>query len=155
FYDQLSSRRVVLSWMLALLFPVGALRGQSLSGTVTPSSGTGLTQVFQATYTPSSTASTVGFLLDTSTDTKQACLVTYDPVRNRFWPRDDGGKKDLGPVAAGATTQLQNAQCSLAAAASSGSSSGGKITVSISLSFTSIFPGAKNTYLIANYAGNH
>jgi len=121
-------------------------------GTVTPSSGSGATQSFAATY-----SSNVGFAdvqwaqmlfaVATNGGGQSYCFVHYDVQGNGFWLYGDGGFF-VGPVAPGTVSnRLQNSLCAIDTSHSTVSGSGNTLTVTAALVFKGA--GARNVYLRA------
>jgi hypothetical protein len=75
------------------------------------------------------------------------CFAMWQPGSNLFYLIDDSATTWLGPIQGGSGDTLQNSQCVLSAATSSGSGSGNTLTVSFGLSFLPGFAGLKTTYL--------
>ncbi len=127
---------------------IGAPTVVSLS----PSSGTGLTQAFSAVYSELSGVSylnNVRILFNTSVTGVNACYVIYYPGSNALYLENDADNGTSGPLTPGSSGSLANDQCTLAGAGTSVSTSGDNITVNFALSFTSDFTGSKNVYLAA------
>jgi hypothetical protein len=80
-----------------------------------------------------------------------ACF--FHAAENRFWLRNDANTAWLGPVIAGSSGRIANAQCTLAAAGSSIVSSGTSVVVTVALTFAPAFAGAKDTYMEATDRG--
>ncbi len=127
------------------------------AGTATPSSGSGSSQSFTFTYSDSN-----GFtdlhaefvLFNTSVNTDNACYVLYSRPTNNLYLADDNSATLLGPVAPGGPGSLQNTQCILDVGSFVVSGSGNTLTLTMSLTFKTSFPGLKNIYLSAGDIGN-
>jgi hypothetical protein len=118
---------------------------------VTPSSGTGFSQIYTAVYADGNGASDLAetqLLVHSSATTANACNAAWRPGSG-FYLRNDAGTGWLGPVAAGASATLQNSQCLLSAANSSAGTSGNNATVNYAISLLTGFAGARNLYLSA------
>ncbi len=74
-----------------------------------------------------------------------ACYLYYVRVYNEIYLASDTGVWQ-GPIPVGVSGTLQNSQCTVNAGASSATASGNNLTVSLALSFTSAFAGAKKVY---------
>ena len=121
---------------------------------VTPSSGTGSAVSFTATFGDTgggSTLTTAALLVNTSASTGSGCYVSYNPGMNLFSLYTDAGTAVLGTVAPGGAI-IQNDQCALNGIGSSATPSGTTLTVTFSLTFQPLFPGAKTVYLQAGDA---
>jgi hypothetical protein len=72
----------------------------------------------------------------------------YDPPEGLVWLANDTGDGWLGPATLGSSARLQNSQCMLDAAHSSGSGVGETAVLQVSISFPA-GAGFKNIYLYA------
>jgi len=126
--------------------------GPPLDVSISPSSGTGLTQTFSAVYSdPDGLAdlSDVVVLFNASLRVSNACAVVYIRQANQLYLYNDAGTGLSAGVTPGSSAQVSNSQCTLAASGSSLSSSGNDLTVNVALTFSGTFGGAKNVYLYA------
>ena len=69
---------------------------------------------------------------------------------NGFYLTNDAASYWQGPVTPGTAGSVQNSRCVLTGNTSSVSYSGGNLTATFGLSFTSAFSGTKNTYAYVN-----
>jgi hypothetical protein len=118
---------------------------------VTPDSGSGASQVFTGTYSDAmgyQDISQAMFMVAADAGGVSGCGVRFDPHSNNFNLGNDAARVWQGPIAAGSSDKLQNSQCVLSGATSSGSGSGNTLTVHFGISFKSGFTGMKNTYLL-------
>jgi hypothetical protein len=114
---------------------------------VTPSSGSGLSQTFSFVYTDPYGASDISWTqmhFQTQLVAQSACYLQYTRANNTIVLINDAGAGTAGSTTLGASGNLENSQCILNAAASSASSSGNNLTVNLALTFTGSFAGAKN-----------
>ncbi|HZU27992.1 MAG TPA: choice-of-anchor D domain-containing protein [Bryobacteraceae bacterium] len=150
----------------------GLSSGQVSSGTFTipgggpptivslsPTSGSGLSVTFQATYgDPDGLGDLhlVYLMVNSSTGGANACWVYYYPPTNSLYLRNDGGTAFLGPVTLGTTgAKLTNSQCTLDAGASSVATSGNQLTLNAALTFSATFTGQKNVYMsVTGFSGS-
>ncbi len=120
---------------------------------VSPSSGTGLTQKFTAVYSDPNGVSdlkSVKVLFNTSKVLSNACAVLYEVANNKMYLYDNAGTAVLPTaVTPGGTASVSNSQCTLAGTGSSFSTSGNDLTLKVALTFTGTFTGKKNVYLQA------
>jgi hypothetical protein len=133
------------SWIPSSLGPPSAV-------SVSPSTGTGLTQMFTAVYSdPNRLAdlSDVVLLFNTSAKVSGACAVIYVPGTNQLFLYNDTGAGLSAGIAPGSSAQVSNSQCTLSGTGSSFSTSGNDLTVNVALNFTGTFTGSKNAYLQA------
>jgi hypothetical protein len=137
-------------WQLRGSWLVPGAAPQAVS--VTPSSGTGSTQIFQFHFADANGFEDIGwtyYLFHTILTPAGGCYVYYKPGANGLWLRNDAGTAWLGPVTLGSSSTLSNSQCTLNASLSSAAGSGNNLSVSLALSFTTAFAGAKNIYMYA------
>jgi hypothetical protein len=125
---------------------------------VTPGSGGGLAQVFTATYSDAQGYGDIReawFMVASDVTGVAGCFAKWVPASNTLYLGDDAARVWMGPIQAGSGTTLQNSQCVLNGATSSGSGTGNTLTVRFGLSFASGFTGLRNTYLyVVGSAGN-
>lgn len=118
-------------------------------GPVTPASGSGSNQIFRFVYSDVNGASDIAstqVVVNTALNGTGACWVWMDPIHAMIWLRNDGNSAWLGPITLGASTTLQNSQCTVAAAASTAAFAGNMLTVNLSLTFLPAFSGAKMVF---------
>jgi hypothetical protein len=124
---------------------------QPANAGVTPSSGSGATQVFSLQYSDpqgASSLSSVSALVGGSSNTSSACAVVYDRGHNTLALLTDAGQVPSGSLTPGSGSQ-QNSQCSINGAASSVVLSGQTLTLNLALSFFPAFAGSKSIYMQA------
>jgi hypothetical protein len=143
-------------WVLRL--GVTALPPTSASATsLSPTSGTGTTQIFTAQFADTAGGSTItaaALLVNASASTAFGCYVSYSPFTNLFSIYTDAGTAVLSTVIPG-TGGAQNNECALSGAGSSATVSGNTLTVTFNVTFQPAFPGAKSTYLLAADANSN
>jgi hypothetical protein len=123
------------------------------STSLSPTSGSGNTQIFQAQYTDvngSSRITLASMLLNSILNGTQACFVNYFAATNTFGLLNDAGNSWM-IVTPGSNTTAQNSQCILNGSGSSASTytySPLTLTVNFSMTFLSgSFSGSKNVYM--------
>jgi YVTN family beta-propeller protein len=126
--------------------------GQSTTTVVslTPSSGTGVTQTFTVVATDTSgiaDLNQVQLLFNTTPTRTSGCNVYYVAATNILNLYTNDGSGFVGGVTPGSATQASNGQCTLNGAGSSVSTSGNNLTLNVSLTFSGTFTGAKNAYV--------
>jgi len=117
---------------------------------ITPSSGTGLTQTFAAVYSdPNGTGdlAAVYMLFNTSVNSVGACYVYYSPSAKLMYLKNDAGTIWSAGVTPGSSSEVSNSQCTLTGTGSSVSTSGNNLTFNAALTFSGSFGGLKNSYL--------
>jgi hypothetical protein len=128
--------------------PAGPPPPPPVSVSVTPNSGSGAAQTFVFAYSDSSGATDIVSTqmdINATLAVNGACYLYYVRVYNEIYLAGDTGAWQ-GPIPIGVPGTLENSQCTVNAGASSASASGNNLTVSLALSFTSSFAGAKNVY---------
>jgi hypothetical protein len=125
---------------------------------VTPNSGTGTSQVFTAAYSDVQGYQDISyalFMVAADPGGVGACFSMWVPAYNEFYLGNDAGTNWLGPIVGGGSATLQNSQCTLSAAGSSGNGTGNALTVRFGLTFAGSFAGTKNTYeMVVGSGGN-
>ena len=123
---------------------------------VTPSSGTGAAETFAFVFTdPNGFADIVSAQLEVSAvlETPGTCYIYYSRASNEFYLENDAGTGWSSPMTLGTAGNLPNSQCIINVGASSVSTSGNNLTLSLALTFQSAYAGAKNTYMLVANAG--
>jgi uncharacterized repeat protein (TIGR01451 family) len=123
---------------------------------VSPSSGSGVSQTFTFVYTDSNGASDLASaqaLIGTSITGISSCYVWVTPGSGAVWLANDSGTWPAG-MTLGTAGTVQNSQCAVNVGASSGALSGNTYTLTLAISFESGFAGAKTiSGLATNPAG--
>jgi hypothetical protein len=125
---------------------------------VNPATGSGASQVFTAAYSDAQGYQDITqalFMVAGNAGGAGGCVAMWNPATNSFYLGNDAATVWQGPIVGGSTGTLQNSQCTLNGATSSGSGLGNTLTVKFSISFKTAFTGAQNTYmLVSGSAGN-
>src|ERR1700728_4163754 len=120
---------------------------------VTPNSGSGLSQTFTLQYSDTAGAGSlqrIGVWFDNSTtNSAGACVAYYTPANNEVNLFNDASTATVQATPGSATT-LQNSQCSINVAATSVSTSGNALTLTLAVTFEAGYTRAKNIYAEAN-----
>ncbi|MGI8990259.1 MAG: beta-propeller fold lactonase family protein [Bryobacteraceae bacterium] len=119
---------------------------------VSPSSGTGSSQTFQAAYSDAGGYANLAFtelLIGNSLDGAHTCWIAYNRPNNALYLLNDSGTAFLGPIAAGAAGTLSSSQCTVDGSGSSASGAGNTLTINLAVSFNANYAGPKNSYLLA------
>jgi hypothetical protein len=125
---------------------------------VTPSSGTGSTQIFSFLFSDTGGANKITYvqaLINGSLAWYHSCAVLYYQSTNRLYLVLDSGTGWQGPLTPGQVGTLQNGQCTLNGAGSSVSAVGNNLTVNAALTFKPGFGGTKTVYLDAEDTASH
>jgi len=128
----------------------GASAGPPSAISVTPSSGTGSSQIFSAVYSdPNGAANLSGLaiLVNTQIAAAHSCYVTYNPHLNLLYLTNDTDTGLSAGVTPGSTASVSNSQCTLAGTGSSYHTVGNTATLTVALTFTGTT--AQNVYLHA------
>lgn len=116
---------------------------------VTPSSGSGLNQIFTAVFSDGNgygELDTVYLLFSPTVASANVCQVVYSRRTNLLYLTNDAGSGTVGPIYPGATT-IQNSQCLLDGARSQVTVSGNSLTLAVMVNFSASFTGgAKNIF---------
>ncbi len=119
---------------------------------LSPSSGSGLTQTFTGVYSDPNGAAdlnTVSILFNTAISGVNACWVRYYPAANLLYLENNTDNGLTAGIAPGSASQVSNSQCTLKGTGSSYGVSGNNATLSVALTFSGTFTGQKNVYLAA------
>jgi hypothetical protein len=116
---------------------------------VSPASGSLMTQTF--TFTASSPSgfadiSELQLLFNTTQTGADGCYIRYRA--NALYLADNSGTNWLGGFAPGSAGTASNSYCSISGSGASVSGSGTQLSVTVPVTFQSVFAGAKNTYAI-------
>ena len=123
---------------------------------VSPSSGSGGTQVFSFVYVDPNGPGDLAeaqVLINTAVGGAGACYVFYNPALNSVTLGNDAYTGLLGPMTLDASATLQNSQCIVNGAASSATWSGNTLTLNLSLTFKTAFAGTKSIFGYARSVG--
>ena len=122
---------------------------------VTPNSGSGVSQVFTAVYSDPHGASILNaayVLFNTSVSGVNACYVEYYPTTNLLYLKNDAGTALSTGIAPGSSATVSNSQCTLSGTGSSYTTSGNSATLNVALTFTGST--STNIYLYAGDKNN-
>ena len=128
----------------------GASAGPPTVVSLSPSSGTGMTQTFSAVFSdPNGVAdlSEVLILFNTSEQLPSACAVIYVPGTNKMHLYNDSGTELSTGVTPGSSVLVSNSQCTLSGTGSSFNTSGDNLTLNVALTFSGTFVGRQNVFL--------
>jgi len=121
------------------------------SVSVSPSSGTGLYNLFSFVYSDSSGyqyLKGVHALVNSSTSYTNACWMYYDASAKVLWLASND-TSTWSNLALGSDATLQNSQCEITGSGVSVTGSGNNLTLNIPVIFTTAFAGTKNIYMNA------
>jgi hypothetical protein len=136
--------------LLSLLAQVPLL-AQPSAISVSPASGTGLTQTFTFVFSDTGGYGNIAWtqvLFSSTLNGFNACYVSLQAAANTI-DLDGDNNNWSNTVALGSGGTLQNSQCSVNVTASSVSVSGNNLTLNLAITFSSSFAGTKNIYMIA------
>jgi probable HAF family extracellular repeat protein len=120
---------------------------------VAPNNGSGATQLFALQYSDTLGATDlstvwVWFTATFSGNSGNSCLLYYNRPAAQLNMLNDAGTTWM-PGTLGSGAVLQNSQCAVALTSSSVTLIGNTLTLNLSMSFKSAYPGAKNVYMYA------
>jgi hypothetical protein len=110
---------------------------------VTPSSGSGVAQIFTATYSDPNGANdlvNLHLLLNSTLSSVNGCDILYKPVANALYLSDNGGDTFLAPITPGSATQASNNRCTISGTGSSYAASGNEGTLQVAVAFKGVVP---------------
>jgi hypothetical protein len=119
---------------------------------LTPNSGTGLSQTFAGVYSDPNTTgdlSALYMLFNTSLRASSGCYVIYYPGTNLMYLYNNAGSGLTAGIKPGSASTINNSQCTLAGTGSSISTSGNNFTLNLALTFSGTFTGQQNVYMYA------
>ncbi len=117
---------------------------------VTPASGSGMSQTFSFLLTDSkgfAAISSSQIIINNPLSIANGCYMYFNRAQNLLYLNNNAGTAWQGPITIGQSTSLQNSQCTVSAAGSSVSGSGNNLTLSVAIAFQAAFAGAKNVYI--------
>ena len=124
---------------------------------ITPNSGSAVTQLFSALFTdPNGAIDLQVVYLDfgTSILAANSCIVAYVQASNALYLFNDTNSGVLGPITEGASATLSNSQCTISGNGEAVTPSGNNLTVPVTITFLNGFSGSKNIYGLAQgYSG--
>lgn len=126
---------------------------------LTPNTGSGITQSFTLSYSDSSGAADLStvwiwFTQTFSSSSPNSCLFYYARTPNQLNLLNDSGSQ-WQPGAPGTSGVLSNGQCSVALNSASVSISGANLTLTLPITFASSYAGTKNIYMYAAGSANN
>ncbi len=134
------------NWQMQGSFSVLATPSVPSAISVSPASGSGLSQIFTAIYSNPAGASFLNrrlFLINSTLSGSGGCFVQADATGIYLVNNLDSAL--LGPLSG--ASNLSNSQCTLSGAGTSFVNSGSTSTLIVSLTFTNSFVGAKSIYM--------
>jgi hypothetical protein len=123
---------------------------------LTPTSGTGLSQTFTVVYSdPNGTPdlSKVSILFNTTLSSVNGCYVFYYPETDALYLENDAGTGTIGPITSGSSSSIANNQCTLSGMGSGNVRTGDNLTAYYAITFANSYVGLKNVYLEATSFG--
>ena len=122
------------------------------AGPVTPSAGSGLSQIFSAQYGYANGVadlSLTALIVGPNNSVGHNCYVEYLPPSNQLYLYNDNGNIKLGPIAPGSAATLANSQCTVNGTGSSAATSGDILTLALALTFKPGYTGPKTIFVLA------
>ena len=105
---------------------------------VTPNSGSGLTQTFTATYTDPAGASDIQVVylqIGLAGGGAYSCFAAYIPSTNGLYLFNDANSAVLGPITPGSSNTVSNSRCTLSGSGGAVTASGNNLIVPFSITF--------------------
>jgi len=130
------------SWTVVTAPPV--------NGSLAPVSGSGASHAFSLVYSDPYGYADIYYtevLFQAQLSGQNACYVQYVPANNTVSLVADSGSAYAGAAQVGIAGTLSNSQCTVDVGASSVSTSGNTLTLTLALTFKPGFTGAKNIYM--------
>jgi hypothetical protein len=118
---------------------------------ITPNSGTGISQTFSAVVRDGDGAATIAFaqlVINGTLSGTNGCFIHYDRASNTFFLLNNTGTAWSG-LPGGSAGQVSNSQCTLRGTGSGGTSVGSNLTITFNLEFAPAFSGLKKFYMQA------
>jgi hypothetical protein len=115
---------------------------------VTPSSGSGSSQVFSFVFSDPAGYQDLAWQQVIISSTTGGCYIFYSPPNNLVFFGNDAGALAVGPQVLGTAGTLQNSHCSLNVGASAVSGSGNNLTLRLAFSFQGGLAGTMTVYAI-------
>jgi hypothetical protein len=125
------------------------------TSTISPASGTGLTQTFSVVFSDSEGVSQITVarvLFNAAIDGRQACYVYFERDSGSLLLVNDSGEGSSSQPLGG-KVGLENSQCRVDAGGSSVTVQGGQLNLNLALAFKRGFSGPKNVYLAVEDKG--
>jgi hypothetical protein len=154
FYAQSGAGGVASGWQLAGAWNDTGDQSAVELISLSPNSGTGLSQTFTAVIRDGDGATTIPFaeLVMTAQPvgsfTGNGCFIFYARASNVFYLLNDSATQFSG-LLGGSNTSVSNSQCTLNGVGSGGTAVGSNLTVTYNLTFAAGFGGAKQIYMQA------
>jgi Beta-propeller repeat len=148
FYAEVTDGTVDTGWVQLGTFTVTAPAIATLS--VTPGTGSGISQTFAIAYTDSKGYAAIKsslIIFNSPLAAANACYIYFIPGANDLYLTNNAGTAWQGPITFGQSTTLANSQCTLSAAGSSFSGSENILTLNLAITFQTAFAGAKGIYV--------
>jgi len=126
---------------------------EATTNSVTPSSGSTISQTFALQYSDTAGATSLRsvyayFNATLASPASNSCFLFYNVAANQIDLLNDGGTAYLTATPGTATT-LQNSQCSLNLATTTVAPNGSTLVLNLAVTFKSAYAGTKNIYMYA------
>ena len=119
---------------------------------VTPSSGSGLSQTFSFLLSDNKGYAAIAssqIIVNNLLSVANGCYIYFSAAANLLYLTNNAGTAWQGPITIGQSATLQNNQCTLSAAGSSATGSGNNLTLNVAITFQTAFAGSKRLYIEA------
>jgi hypothetical protein len=122
--------------------------GTPAAVSVSPLSGSGMSQTFTFTFSDTGGAGDLHLqfiLFNSALATANSCLPLYDG--SNLYLMSDSTTGWAGPMALGSSSSIANSQCTVSGSGSSVTLSGNTLTLTLAVTFSSSYAGAKTIYM--------
>jgi hypothetical protein len=139
-------------WQQLGSWTIPGTTGTPAAVSVTPSSGSGMSQTFALHYSDTAGAANLQFVyawFNTQEASASSCMLYYNAATNQINLLNNAATAWTAATL-GTTTTLQNSQCSVNVADVTVTPSGNTLTLSLPMTFTASYAGAKQTFLFSS-----
>src|SRR5204862_436308 len=137
-------------WQQMGTWTPGAVAQPPANVSMTPATGTGITQTFAFKASSAAGYQNVAYvqiIFGQTLTTAGTCFVNYMPGNNLIMLSSDSGGAWIASGTLGTAATIENGQCSLNLAASSSTGSLSTLTVNLAITFKSGLQGQQNVYM--------
>lgn len=142
-------------WVTAGTWSPGQAPAPPTVTSVSPSSGSGLSQTFSVTLSDANGNADIAsalIVINAAITGQNSCYLSFNRAANVFYLFADANNT-WQPVYPGSSTTVSNPNCSLSGSGLSTSASGNSVILTMPMSFSPSYAGAKNFYVYATDAG--
>ena len=154
-YMLVSSATLNSGWVVNGTWTVPAASAPPTPVSVTPNSGSGLSQTFAFVFSDPAGAADIAsaqIVINGAFGGTNSCYMAFLAGGSKLLYLASNAGAFQSPLTIGSAGTLQNSQCAVNLGASSVSLSGNTLTLNLAMSFTPAFAGAKSIYMLVNNA---